>query len=398
MGFDIHNMVIPSGKGTSTVPLPHPFLCFMAIVFSLLLSCNRGNPNKSVLQEDISITLPALEQITDEPFFTAINTPLYVGEPELKNVMPNSWHKITRLTEDEEQIFFHENSEAFSRIKEFMHQFEHGHGENGYNNFFIYQQRVGNDVFFRVLSANVEPSQFTDPDVHFYQSIVYKNNMVLGGPYNRVYVTEESTSAIYFSIDVIEGRDGTKGILSTRLSSSLIRNNNPFAFRNGNLFGKTEAEYYSLQDIERIAKGEDYSFVQIVASDCLVDPNIPLRYSLQNAFDNDPSTSFVENTDNNLMEIRFLGLPVLINKIALINGYAQNEMLYMNNNRIKKIRSLNTEIILKDNFLSYQFIDTNGSASFYVLDIFKGNRYNDTCLAEINIRLEDSWLFGDIDE
>ena len=26
MGFDVHIMVVPSGNGTTTVPLPHPFI------------------------------------------------------------------------------------------------------------------------------------------------------------------------------------------------------------------------------------------------------------------------------------------------------------------------------------------------------------------------------------
>jgi hypothetical protein len=155
--------------------------------------------------------------------------------------------------------------------------------------------------------------------------------------------------------------------------------------------------------------------MRISASSCLVDPNIPLRYSLQNAFDGDPSTSYVENTENDLIEISltYFNYEKII-KIAVINGYAQNLSIYKRNNRIKTIgiaspewnkehgslfSVLKKELLLKDNYLSYQFYNVSLPDEIRILNIYKGEAYNDTCLAELNLYFDGfGWLFGGIDE
>jgi hypothetical protein len=75
-------------------------------------------------------------------------------------------------------------------------------------------------------------------------------------------------------------------------------------------------------------------------------------------------------------------------------------ILYKNNNRVKKIgteelqwnrektfliMTLNDEKTINDNKLSFQFIEINPSIFLRVLDIYKGDKYNDTCIAELNI-------------
>jgi hypothetical protein len=152
--------------------------------------------------------------------------------------------------------------------------------------------------------------------------------------------------------------------------------------------------------------------MRINASSCLIDPNIPLRYSLQNAFDGDPSTSYVENTENDLIELRFY-FPGLSEKIAIINGYAVNESLYKSNNRIKTITDERFELLpdgrysnallgdnynLQDSILKFQVLDYVSNGYIWVTEIYKGEKYNDTCLAELNVKTDKGWLFGDINE
>jgi hypothetical protein len=146
--------------------------------------------------------------------------------------------------------------------------------------------------------------------------------------------------------------------------------------------------------------------INIAASPCLIDPDIPLRYSLQNAFDGDPATSYVENTESDLMDIYFSS-PV--EEISIINGFAQNEFLYGANNRIQKIISGSTLrhenqryavftelsiIELQDNFLNYQIGKTNNSYTIKVVNIYGGSMYNDTCIAELNVKTANGWIFG----
>jgi hypothetical protein len=138
--------------------------------------------------------------------------------------------------------------------------------------------------------------------------------------------------------------------------------------------------------------------IEISASSYLVDPNIPFRYGLQNAFDGDPATSYVENTEDDFIEIEFSGIYRYgyINKIAIINGYALNATLYNNNNRIKKIKF--NEQLLKDYDLSHRILDAPQAQWVIVEDIYKGGIYNDTCIAELNAKTEHGWLFGDRNE
>jgi hypothetical protein len=139
-------------------------------------------------------------------------------------------------------------------------------------------------------------------------------------------------------------------------------------------------------------------YIEIGGSECLIDPRSPLRYGLASAFDNDPSTSYVENTEDDLMQIWIYIKPDDLIRCAIINGYAQNMTLYKNNNRIKSLWVDNYTTELHDNILSYQFLN-NAYQCLYISDVFKGEKYNDTCLAEYNVYVDEiGWLFGDINE
>ncbi len=71
-------------------------------------------------------------------------------------------------------------------------------------------------------------------------------------------------------------------------------------------------------------------------------------------------------------------------------------MLYKNNNRIKVIDSLNeksTAVTLKDENLKPQIINWI-DYSFYVKDLYKGKKYSDTYIAELDFQSENgNWIF-----
>ena len=66
--------------------------------------------------------------------------------------------------------------------------------------------------------------------------------------------------------------------------------------------------------------------------------NEDLKYSIQNAFDGNPATSYVENTEDDLIRIA-ISAEGVFDKVRLINGYAKNKELYYSNNRIKTVSS-----------------------------------------------------------
>lgn len=123
-----------------------------------------------------------------------------------------------------------------------------------------------------------------------------------------------------------------------------------------------------------------------------------VSYYAKNAMDGNINTAWVEGkSDNGIGEsITFTnGEDQLITKISMINGYAETEKLYYKNNRVKKVgiefsNGHYIEETINDNTLSYQEIKLSDPLySNYVkvtiLDIYKGNKYNDTCIAEIRI-------------
>jgi len=159
---------------------------------------------------------------------------------------------------------------------------------------------------------------------------------------------------------------------------------------------------------------ENNADIYIECSKPLIDEKDTFKYTIQNAFDKNPATSYVEDTDDDLIWIN-LGSVGDLEKIALINGYALNESFYLANNRVKKIicasfvdkitkKIYNEEYILRDEYFTYQFFKRKkiknqiSSKSFKVLEIYRGSKYNNTCIAEIDYLLrKNTWLFGGVE-
>ncbi|GHT70946.1 hypothetical protein FACS1894110_23240 [Spirochaetia bacterium] len=168
---------------------------------------------------------------------------------------------------------------------------------------------------------------------------------------------------------------------------------------------KTVDSYNSYKDIK---------LCSISAPFPLLDRNNPFRYSIQNAFDGSPATSYVGDTEDRLFDINIsFTTPNRCTKIAVINGYAQSEQLYSANNRISAIgygvrkegngnRLTYISSALKDKYMEMQVIDameaqTRTTCALEIQSYFPGNKYDDTCLAELNLFDDNSgWLFGDI--
>jgi hypothetical protein len=322
------------------------------------------------------------------------NTGLYAEAAELQNVMPNSWQKVTRLTAEEEQWFIKRYDGLIETIKsEKYDESLFPAGSNRLEKIIIYRQIIGEDVIYRVLRTNTAPGYPQSSALRFVQYIIYKDKIFMNGLYNMIEVWRQNSSIVFSSIDIVVSKGQAKGILKTHLSVSSDKNGewNKASYRKGQLYGILDSFFYLIDNVN-----PGYEGIQIRASDCLVDPNIPLRHSLQNAFDGDPATIYMENTEDNLMHIYILVKAELSKQFALINGYAQNEVLYRNNNRIKTI-DLDGPITLADNNRSYQFTESGGRV-LSVQEIYKGDKYNNTCLAEFNVFMDGTgWLFGDID-
>ena len=397
--------------------------CFsIAFLTLIILSChtNANSQNTAVPQTENgkdeaplqAYTAPVSGQTqTTETAHITNMTLIPSVEPELlRNVMPNSWHKLLRLTETEEQAFIRENAEVLLEIERPIRN------RNIHRYYSIYRQYVGIDTFYRILLTADNNPDFMSRAISFSQYLVYQNTLLhRPAGYNWKLATQFGYAGHFESIDIICGAERAKGVLLTRVTVNGMDNDNPFDWSgvpriNGQPSGFTESNYYLL---DNFFSGSD-SLIDITASNCLIDPDVPLRYSLQNAFDGDPSTSYVENTRDNLIYIDLVYANYeKITRIAVINGYAQNLSLYSRNNRIKTIgiESLEwnddhsylifvkkDEFLLRDDHFTYQFFNVSFPSKINVLDIYRGEVYNNTCIAELNFLTDNGWLFGDINE
>ncbi len=363
---------------------------------------------------------------------------LFAEAPELRNVMPNSWQKVERVTGEEEQRVI---AECDSNIREIIGMmnpmYYSGVGmdltteENNWH-IKVYDQQIGADIFYRIFITDREVENYDTRQQHIEIAIWYKgeNRITLGaGMYYYLLGEQYGPRASHICIEIIESSGKVKAVL---ISEVLVQTddypvNSRFAGRymtNGEPTGDVHCYYYALNDYGENNTYHDYlghglitpdiPYIFIEGSPCLVDANSPLRYGLQSAFDGNPATSYVENTEDDLMWLQFVGISKFGNmdKIALINGYAQNENLYRSNNRIREIQGKWYEasadniavytdckrIAVNDFNMNYQLFDFHSRQDFIITDIYKGEKYNDTCLAELNISTpEQGWLFKEIE-
>lgn len=141
----------------------------------------------------------------------------------------------------------------------------------------------------------------------------------------------------------------------------------------------------------------------------LIDKNNPFKYSIQNAFDGDPSTSYVEDSENDLfnLTVEFSQYSDVYEdvytEIKFINGYSSTNDLYKQNNRIKDVQSddakkkKEVKFSSKDNTLTFQSMKCRNYPGFVVFNVesvYPGTDYSDTCLSEINFKGDKTgWYF-----
>ena len=116
----------------------------------------------------------------------------------------------------------------------------------------------------------------------------------------------------------------------------------------------------------------------------------------RNAFDGRVQTAWCEgrNNDNGIGEYIILTFekPVVLTKVSIVNGYANSEDSYKNNNRaalIKVVSGNGPEVVidLVDNNLDYQTSDIElygMSFKFVISKVYTGSM-SDTCISEIRL-------------
>ena len=358
----------------------------------------------------------------------------------------NNYETIKEISEKE----INEYAEELKAFKIYTQgHYEHRNKEHKYFRFF--EQSIGDKKFIRVIKS---VNELTDEYI-----LKWRNP---GGNTNHPYLTqlfyvknpneicavgmmcmmdaggdgwENGTDNKYQMIEIIQRNNTVKGFLVNYLEDRIDHHNR--AEESGIHTEKyiNTAEYYLFDDIinnavevdGKIKYIKDYDkipFVKISTDQPLIDSKRPFMYTIQNAFDGNPATAYVENTDDDLFEIEFkfeiTSNFLTIDKIKIINGYAKSNDLYFNNNRINKFSfssfDMNShgedeeevwnrlwekykDTVLPDSLKLYevQLIPVDlYLITFSVDEIQRGNKYSDTCIAELDFNVVNGgWLFGE---
>ena len=133
------------------------------------------------------------------------------------------------------------------------------------------------------------------------------------------------------------------------------------------------------------------------------------RYSVWNIIDERPETAWVSGREK-VIEMGFI--PYMegdcedclvegsykIEKIGIINGYAKNNDIFNKNNRVKQIGLRYGNHSSSEHYKKYTLKDTiamqyiefdkpvfMNKLTIWILDVYKGSKWNDTCISEIKL-------------
>jgi hypothetical protein len=161
--------------------------------------------------------------------------------------------------------------------------------------------------------------------------------------------------------------------------------------RDGNLLERKELPEGESGWLDTIKT--DYS---INASSYLTEKTIV--HKPDRIWDGNKTTAWVEGKANDgIGEYVFIdfGSNKDISTINIINGYAKEERLYYSNNRVRILgiefdNGKSFEYTLQDKTINYQTIVlkeavNTDSVKLIIKDVYKGNKYRDTCISEVEI-------------
>lgn len=216
-----------------------------------------------------------------------------------------------------------------------------------------------NEILYRVMSYTEEPEPFAKGGIFqkgYYSNGQSKPNLIFAEFYevdatvfgqritsvkvnnNFMPIIKENKIA-GIMIYGIERYNEKKSIVEDEGSSEIFNH---------------KAAVYWREDFSTADLRNTYSNRADIYIDCskpLIDEKDTFKYTIQNAFDKNPATSYVEDTEDDLFDINFIfakefflrnysvksGEAENIIGILIINGYAENNNLYLFNNRIKEL-------------------------------------------------------------
>ena len=360
--------------------------------------------------------------------FSFILFTIPVFATDIRQVMfGNNYETIKEISEKE----ISEYAEELKAFKFYIDHYEHRNKEHKYFRFF--EQTIGDKRFIRVVKS---VNELTDEYIlkwrnpggntnHPYLTqLFYVKNpdeifavgpmcMMDGGGYSW----ENGTDNKYQMIEIIQRNNTVKGFLVNCLEDRIDHHNRAEESGIHKEVYINTAEYYLFDDVinnaletngkvKYVKSYYDFPCVEIKTDQPLIDKKRPFMYTIQNAFDGNPATAYVENTEDDLFRISIVWnnkefSENAVQSIKIINGYAKNKSLFFANNRIKEINHYAWKnekmesIAIADHDYDICINLMEGSGTFSVIDVYSGEKYSDTCISEIDYYFVTSgWLFG----
>ncbi|MGN0728829.1 NADase-type glycan-binding domain-containing protein [Treponema sp.] len=351
----------------------------------------------------------------------AVCTSVFAEAPELKQKLPTEWRHMERIEAGSLKADG-ETDALYKWLKDSCRNqyLKNDSAEGLLSCSVFYRESVGADEFYWQVACPETKYPFPNLPAAVIGLYYKKGNHLVffGGCLSdfciRVIATCTEDLGLQYRADtfqIIKGRKGAKGVVFYEHFTGLNDDMTFKAIMKGAVYGGCEARYCLLDTcITSDFKASYENAIRIRFSDFLWDEKNPLHYSLQNAFDGNPATSYVENTEDDLMKIEFQHIEEYnVTGLAIINGYAASEKLYLNNNRVADFQYNSNgkedfiqKITLEDRKMGYQiFSDCFPNHPFAIVSgvkkIYNGDKYSDTCIAEINLLCKsNSYLFGDL--
>ena len=154
----------------------------------------------------------------------------------------------------------------------------------------------------------------------------------------------------YYGLETIERSNNLKGIMKHHSENMKeVHSDEDSSQKTINYSGFSNAKYYEWSDLQNPKKyalisSNVYLFdsynnhIEIHSTRPLIDKKRPLMYTIQNSFDGNPATAYVEDTGSSN-----IGITIKMKEersllmLAIINGYGENIDLYKANNSIKEL-------------------------------------------------------------
>ncbi|HNY17340.1 MAG TPA: discoidin domain-containing protein [Treponemataceae bacterium] len=152
------------------------------------------------------------------------------------------------------------------------------------------------------------------------------------------------------------------------------------------------------------AQTDEAAVASVTATSELVEGQYDGKYLYPpvNILDGDFSTTWCENDPSGpgIGESITVELeaPVSFDELEIVNGFASGNDLYGKNNRVKGIQLTQTagkhfqqkEYALKDNVpgwqsIKFDLLQTARTITIKITDVYRGSKYNDTCLCDIRL-------------